>query len=88
MTQIIFAVFHRDIPHHFTHRLSCEYKGNISSSSISKSLLLTFIIMGLVEAGFIWVLTIKFGEWIGIDGEVVDLETQQSYVFYFLLFSY
>ena len=44
--------------------------------------------MGLIEAGFIWVLTIKFGEWIGIDGEVVDLETQQSYVFYFLLFSY
>lgn len=40
--QIFFAVFHRDIPHHFTHRLSCEYKGNISSANISKMCMIIF----------------------------------------------
>ena len=86
--QIVFSLFYKDIPFHFTHRLSCEYKGNISATPISKIMVLSFVLIGLVEAGFIWILTIETHRWVGIDGETVNINTQQSFVFYFLLFSY
>jgi hypothetical protein len=44
--------------------------------------------MGFIEAGFIWVATLEFSSWVNIDGMPANLNTQQSYVFYFLLFSY
>ena len=86
--QIVFGLFYKDIPFHFTHRLSCEYKGNISGIPISKAMILSFLIMGFIEAAFIWVLTLEIGSWVGLEGETVNVNTQQSYVFYFLLFSY
>ena len=86
--QIMFSLFYKDIPHHFTHRLDCEYKGNISGSLISKKLLISFFIMGFIEAGFIWVASLEFNSWINIEGKTVNMNTQQSFVFYFLLFSY
>jgi hypothetical protein len=86
--QVIFTLFHKDIPFHFTHRLSCEYKGNISGTPISKALITSFLILGFAEASFIWVATLEFSTMIGLDGETVNMNTQQSYVFYFLLFSY
>jgi len=42
VVQIFFTVFYKDIPHHFTHRLSCEYKENISSSMLPKKQLVCF----------------------------------------------
>jgi hypothetical protein len=86
--QIIFSLFYKDIPFHFTHRLSCEYKGNISGMLVSKTMLCSFLVLGLVEASFIWILTLDIGYSIGLDGETVNMNTQQSYIFYFCLFSY
>jgi len=86
--QIVFSLFYKDIPFHFTHRLCCEYKSNISRTPVSKLLVVSFLVMGLIEASFIWVLTLEIRVWIGIDGETVNINTQQSFVFFFLLFSY
>lgn len=51
-------------------------------------MIITFFIMGILEAAFIWVLTLNMSSLIGIDGEVINVETQESYIFYFLLGSY
>mmetsp|Transcript_17703 Transcript_17703/g.17421 ORF Transcript_17703/g.17421 Transcript_17703/m.17421 type:complete len:305 (-) Transcript_17703:61-975(-) len=88
MLQIFFGVFYKDIPFHFTHRLSYEYKGNISGSSVSKLMMLSFLAQALLEFGFIWVLTIESSEWIGIQGQTVNDNTHKSYIFYYLIFTY
>jgi hypothetical protein len=86
--QILFSLFYKDIPFHFTHRLSCEYKGNISGMLISKTMLVSFLVLGFIDAALIWVLTLEINKWIGLDGETVNINTHQSYIFYFCLFSY
>ena len=71
--QILFTVFYKDIPHHFTHRLSCEYKEQISGSVISKKQIVVFFAMGLLEAGCIWLYWVDMYQFIGIDGRTVQL---------------
>mmetsp|Transcript_30354 Transcript_30354/g.34771 ORF Transcript_30354/g.34771 Transcript_30354/m.34771 type:complete len:100 (-) Transcript_30354:2009-2308(-) len=44
--------------------------------------------MGFVEVLFIWLFTYELADFINLDGETVSNETQQSFVFYFLLFGY
>lgn len=51
-------------------------------------MLVSFLALGFIDAALIWILTLEIGLWMGLDGETVNINTHQSYIFYFCLFSY